>query len=198
MMLTVALATLRTRWVAFAGTLAALALGVSVIATMALVLAAANGGGGHQSPERFAAAPFVIQADPALRVHDADGVDTVPLLAAARRSRVRRRATARRDHRPQLLRPARGRARRPAGARSRLVERGLRPLPPELRPPAEDRRRDRRRRAGRHRPVGHRAHGRRTADLHDRRHRAARGPASSRSSSPTRRRPGSRPGLTRW
>jgi putative ABC transport system permease protein len=80
MMLTVALATLRTRWVAFAGTLAALALGVSVIATMTLVLAAANGGGGHRSPERFAAAPFVIQADPALRVHDAGGFDTVPLL----------------------------------------------------------------------------------------------------------------------
>ena len=34
----------------------------------------------HQAPERFAAAPFVIQADPSLRVHDADGVDTVPLL----------------------------------------------------------------------------------------------------------------------
>jgi len=78
MTLTVALSTLRTRWVAFAGTLAALALGVSVIATMALVLAAA-GGGGHQSPERFAAAPFVIQADPALRAHDADGIDAVPL-----------------------------------------------------------------------------------------------------------------------
>ena len=82
MMLTVALATLtlRTRWVAFAGTLAALALGVSVIATMTLVLAAANGGGGHRSPERFAAAPFVIEADPTLRVHDAGGFDTVPLL----------------------------------------------------------------------------------------------------------------------
>jgi putative ABC transport system permease protein len=79
-MLPVALATLRDRWAAFAGTLAALALGVSVIATMALVLAAADGGGGHRSPERFAAAPFVIQADPALRVHDVGGVDTVPLL----------------------------------------------------------------------------------------------------------------------
>ena len=78
MMLTVALATLRTRWAAFAGTLAALALGVSVIATMALVLAAANGGG-QRSPERFAAARFVIAADPVLRVRDAGGVDTVPL-----------------------------------------------------------------------------------------------------------------------
>jgi putative ABC transport system permease protein len=80
MMLTAALATLRTRSVAFAGTLAALALGVSVIATMALVLAAADGGGGHRSPERFAAARFVITADQALRVRDADGVDTVALL----------------------------------------------------------------------------------------------------------------------
>ena len=79
MMLTFALATLRTRWAAFAGTLAALALGVSVIATMALVLAAADGGA-HRSPERFAAAPFVIAADPALLVRDAGGVDTVPLL----------------------------------------------------------------------------------------------------------------------
>jgi putative ABC transport system permease protein len=78
-MLTVALATLRTRWAAFAGTLAALALGVSVIATMALVLAAANGGSGHRTPERFAAARFVIDADPALRVRDAGGVDAVPL-----------------------------------------------------------------------------------------------------------------------
>ncbi len=109
MIVTVALATLRTRWVAFAGTLAALALGVSVIATMTLVLAAANGGGGHQSPERFAAVPFVIEADPALRVHDADGVGVGAAAAAARRSRVRRRTAARRDRRPQLLRSARGR-----------------------------------------------------------------------------------------
>lgn len=79
MMLTIALSTLRTRWVAFAGTLAALALGVSVIATMTQVLAAADGGG-HRTPERFAAAPFVIRADPALRVHDRGGVDSVPLL----------------------------------------------------------------------------------------------------------------------
>ena len=60
-MLTVALATLRTRWAAFAGTLAALALGVSVIATMALVLAAANGGSGHRTPERFAAVAALAQ-----------------------------------------------------------------------------------------------------------------------------------------
>lgn len=81
-MLTVALATIRTRWPAFAGTFAALALGVSVIATMTLVLAAASGGNPHQRPERFAAVPYVIQVDPDLQVRDRYGsVDFVPLLA---------------------------------------------------------------------------------------------------------------------
>ena len=81
-MLTVALATVRTRWAAFAGTFAALALGVSVIAMMTLVLAAASGGNPHQRPERFAAVPYVIQVDPNLQVRDRYGsVDSVPLLA---------------------------------------------------------------------------------------------------------------------
>jgi putative ABC transport system permease protein len=81
-MLTIALATVRTRWGAFAGTFAALALGVSVIATMTLVLAAASGGNPHQRPERFAAVPYVIQADPDLQVRDRYGsLDSVPLLA---------------------------------------------------------------------------------------------------------------------
>ncbi len=81
-MLTAALATVRTRWAAFAGTFAALALGVSVIATMTLVLAAASGGNPHQRPERFAAVLYVIQADPDLLVRDRYGsVDSVPLLA---------------------------------------------------------------------------------------------------------------------
>jgi putative ABC transport system permease protein len=81
-MLTVALAAVRTRWPAFAGTFAALALGVSVIATMTLVLAAASGGNPHQRPERFAAVPYVIQVDPNLQVRDRYGsVDSVPLLA---------------------------------------------------------------------------------------------------------------------
>jgi putative ABC transport system permease protein len=81
-MLTVALATLRTRWAAFAGTFCALALGVSVIATMTLVLAAASDSNPHQRPERFAAVPYVIQADPDLQVRDRFGsVDSVPLLA---------------------------------------------------------------------------------------------------------------------
>jgi putative ABC transport system permease protein len=81
-MLTVALATVRTRWAAFASTFAALALGVSVIAMMALVLAAASGGSPHQVPERFAAAPYVIRVDPVLPVRDRYGsADSVPLLA---------------------------------------------------------------------------------------------------------------------
>lgn len=80
--LTAALATVRTRWAAFAGTFAALALGVAVIAMMTLVLAAASGGTAHQRPERFAAAPFVIQVDPNLQVRTRNGsVDSVPLLA---------------------------------------------------------------------------------------------------------------------
>ncbi|MGH3168661.1 MAG: ABC transporter permease, partial [Trebonia sp.] len=81
-MLTVALATVRTRWAAFAGTFAALVLGVSVIATMALVLAAASGGNPHQRPERFAAVPYVIRVVPDLQVRDRYGsVDSVPLPA---------------------------------------------------------------------------------------------------------------------
>src|SRR5690348_6237779 len=79
-MLTVALATVRTRWAAFAGTFAALALGVSVIAMMTLVLAAASAGNPHQRPERFTAARYVIQVDPSLRVRDG-WLDSVPLLA---------------------------------------------------------------------------------------------------------------------
>jgi putative ABC transport system permease protein len=82
MLIVVALATVRTRWAAFAGTFAALALGVSVIATMTLVLAAASGGNAHQRPERFGAVTYVIQVDPNVQVRDRYGsVDSVPLLA---------------------------------------------------------------------------------------------------------------------
>jgi putative ABC transport system permease protein len=79
-MLTIALATLRAHWAAFAGTLAALALGVSVIATMAVVASAASASTAYQRPERFAAVRFVIRADPAMTVHDLGGTDTVPFL----------------------------------------------------------------------------------------------------------------------
>jgi putative ABC transport system permease protein len=72
-MLNLALATLRTRATAFAGTLAALALGVSLIATMALVLSSAEQGNANQEPQRFAAAAFVIRADPGMQVRDRYG-----------------------------------------------------------------------------------------------------------------------------
>ncbi|MCO5969304.1 FtsX-like permease family protein [Actinoallomurus soli] len=87
-MLSVAAAGLRTRWASFAGPLAALALGVAVIATMALVLGAASDDP-HRLPRRFAAAPVVVQADPNLRLRDRYGTPTAvpfaeqPALSAA-------------------------------------------------------------------------------------------------------------------
>ncbi|QKG23469.1 FtsX-like permease family protein [Actinomadura verrucosospora] len=74
-MLSVAVAGLRARWSSFAGPLAALALGVAVIATMALVLGAASDDP-HRLPRRFAAAPAVVQADPNLRLRDRYGTPT--------------------------------------------------------------------------------------------------------------------------
>ncbi|MEV4258591.1 hypothetical protein AB0J52_36000, partial [Spirillospora sp. NPDC049652] len=74
-MLSVAVPGMRARWGAFAGPLAALALGVAVIATMALVLAAASSDP-HRLPRRFAAAPAVVQADPNLRLRDRYGTPT--------------------------------------------------------------------------------------------------------------------------
>jgi putative ABC transport system permease protein len=77
--LSLAVTTVRSRRYAFAGTLAALALGVGIVATMALVLGAASAGGVHQSPSRFGAVPFVIRAEPSLVVRDRYGsLDTVP------------------------------------------------------------------------------------------------------------------------
>ncbi|MEV5573560.1 FtsX-like permease family protein [Spirillospora sp. NPDC052269] len=74
-MLSVAVAGLRARWGTLVGPLAALALGVAVIATMALVLGAASADP-HRSPQRFAAAPAVVQADPNLRLRDRYGTPT--------------------------------------------------------------------------------------------------------------------------
>lgn len=79
-MLRIALATVRSKWAAFASTFAALALGVSVIATMAVVASAAAASTAYQRPERFAAARFVIQADPAMSVPGLGGSDSVPFL----------------------------------------------------------------------------------------------------------------------
>jgi putative ABC transport system permease protein len=72
-MVSIAAATLRARWVAFASSFVALTLGVCMIATMTLVLATATGGGAHQRTQRFAAVPAVIQAEPVLRVQDRYG-----------------------------------------------------------------------------------------------------------------------------
>ncbi|AUG78193.1 hypothetical protein CFP65_3397 [Kitasatospora sp. MMS16-BH015] len=63
-MLNIALATLRTRWVSFAGAFIALALGTGMIAMMALTLAATIGTP-HDGPQRFATAQtVVVPADP--------------------------------------------------------------------------------------------------------------------------------------
>ncbi|WP_171171156.1 hypothetical protein [Streptomyces sp. I05A-00742] len=63
-MLTLALATLRTRRAGFAGAFLALVLGTAVIATMALTLAATFGTP-PPGPQRFATAPTVlVPADP--------------------------------------------------------------------------------------------------------------------------------------
>ncbi|MFD3440786.1 FtsX-like permease family protein [Streptomyces sp. NPDC058685] len=58
-MLTVALSALRTRWVSFAGSFVALALGVGLLATMGLGLASTVGAP-EQPPRRFAASPVVV------------------------------------------------------------------------------------------------------------------------------------------
>lgn len=87
-MVSVAVAGLRARWASLAGPLAALALGVAVIATMALVLGAASDDP-HRLPRRFAAASAVVQADPNLRLRDRYGTPTAvpfaeqPALPAA-------------------------------------------------------------------------------------------------------------------
>ncbi|MET9667512.1 ABC transporter permease [Streptomyces sp. NPDC006475] len=58
-MLTAALSALRTRWVSFAGSFVALALGVGLLATMGLGLASTVGAP-EQPPRRFAASPVVV------------------------------------------------------------------------------------------------------------------------------------------
>lgn len=72
-MLNIALRTLRARWATFAGSFVALALGVGLIATMGLALAATIDAP-HRAPERFAAAPVVVRGTDTLRVTTAHGV----------------------------------------------------------------------------------------------------------------------------
>ncbi|MFC3575288.1 FtsX-like permease family protein [Streptomyces yaanensis] len=66
-MLSVALRTLRTRWITFVGSFVALSLGVALIAVMGLVLASSLDAPDRR-PERFAAAPVVVKGADTLRV----------------------------------------------------------------------------------------------------------------------------------
>ncbi|GAA4608175.1 putative ABC transport system permease protein [Actinoplanes octamycinicus] len=68
-MLIVTLSSLRARWITLAGTFVALALGVALIATMGLGLAATLDAP-EQRPERFAGAPVVVHGVDELRVGD--------------------------------------------------------------------------------------------------------------------------------
>ncbi|MYV55835.1 FtsX-like permease family protein [Streptomyces sp. SID3212] len=86
-MLSVVVRTLRARWTTFVGSFVALALGVGLIATMGLALAASLDAPDRR-PERFAAAPVVVRASDTLRVPTPSGVrtkglDFPPPLSAA-------------------------------------------------------------------------------------------------------------------
>ncbi|WP_329388929.1 ABC transporter permease [Streptomyces sp. NBC_01351] len=71
-MLSVALRTLRTRWVTFVGSFVALALGVGLIATMGLALAATLDAP-ERRPERFNTAAVVVKGNDTLRVESPIG-----------------------------------------------------------------------------------------------------------------------------
>ncbi len=73
-----ALRGVRLRWVTFAGSFVALALGVGLIAATGLALAATFDAP-ERGPERFAAAPVVVRADGLLRVDTPTGTRTAPL-----------------------------------------------------------------------------------------------------------------------
>ncbi|MCY0956044.1 ABC transporter permease [Streptomyces sp. H27-H5] len=77
-MLSVALRTLRTRWITLVGSFLALSLGVGLIATMGLGLAATLDAPQRQ-PERFAQAPVVVKGADTLRVTTAAGEHTAVL-----------------------------------------------------------------------------------------------------------------------
>lgn len=66
-MLSVALRTLRSRWITFVGSFVALSLGVALIAVMGLALASSLHAP-DRKPERFAAAPHVVKGADTLRV----------------------------------------------------------------------------------------------------------------------------------
>ncbi|MDN0193805.1 FtsX-like permease family protein [Streptomyces sp. S.PNR 29] len=77
-MLSIAVRTLRTRWITFTGTFVALALGVALIAVMGLALASSLDAP-ERRPERFATAPVVVRGQDTLRVPTPIGVRTQQL-----------------------------------------------------------------------------------------------------------------------
>lgn len=77
-MLIIALGTLRTRWVSFLGSFAALLLGTALIAAMGQVLASTVGTP-DRGPQRYAAAPVVVVPDGRLTVQARQGATAAPL-----------------------------------------------------------------------------------------------------------------------
>ncbi|MFF1699225.1 FtsX-like permease family protein [Streptomyces sp. NPDC058257] len=77
-MLTIALGTLRTRWVSFIGSFAALFLGAALIAAMGQVLASTVGTP-DRGPQRYAASPVVVVPDGRLTVRARQGATSAPL-----------------------------------------------------------------------------------------------------------------------
>ncbi|MFI5795255.1 FtsX-like permease family protein [Streptomyces sp. NPDC051677] len=77
-MLSIALRTLRARWVAFAGSFVALALGVALLTVMGQALAASQKAP-VRAPERFAAAPVVVRGQDTLRVPTSNGEQSTAL-----------------------------------------------------------------------------------------------------------------------
>ncbi|GAA2625002.1 FtsX-like permease family protein [Actinomadura fulvescens] len=80
-MLRIALLTIRTRWVAFVGSTIALTMGVGLVATMGLALAAALDTTATGGANRYGAAPALIKASDTLRVRVGDKTKGRPLKA---------------------------------------------------------------------------------------------------------------------
>ncbi|WP_031080323.1 ABC transporter permease [Streptomyces sp. NRRL WC-3549] len=77
-MLSIALGTVRTRWITFTGSFAALTLGVALLTVAGLALASSLDAP-ERAPERFAAAPVVVRGADTLRVPTAAGDRVRPL-----------------------------------------------------------------------------------------------------------------------
>src|SRR5689334_264220 len=74
----IALATLRLRWLSFAGTFVALALGSALMAAMGQVLAT-TATAPDRPPQRYSAAPVVVAAAQTLTVPTWQGGSSAPL-----------------------------------------------------------------------------------------------------------------------